>query len=103
MKVFVRGCCSPHAFSSREEISQMSADIHAQRVLILISDRSTPQLIARRVRELGVSGEIYSWRTGAQAIRTRVAPQNHSLRRTGIGYQKRTPRIPMGVFVGVRC
>ena len=38
-----------------------SADIHAQRILILDYGSQYTQLIARRVREIGVYCEIYSW------------------------------------------
>ena len=38
-----------------------SADIHAQRILIIDYGSQYTQLIARRVREIGVYCEIYSW------------------------------------------
>ncbi|MBK6289562.1 MAG: glutamine-hydrolyzing GMP synthase [Pseudomonadales bacterium] len=76
----------------------MSADIHAQRVLILDFGSQYTQLIARRVRELGVYCEIYSWRTGAQAIRD-FAPQGIILSGGPESVtEKRTPRIPDVVF-----
>lgn len=42
-------------------ITSNSADIHAQRILILDYGSQYTQLIARRVREIGVYCEIYSW------------------------------------------
>jgi len=47
----------------------MSADIHAQRILILDFGSQYTQLIARRVREVGVYSEIHPWDMSEEAIR----------------------------------
>jgi GMP synthase (glutamine-hydrolysing) len=72
----------------------MAADIHAQKILILDFGSQYTQLIARRVRELGVYCEIMSWRATAAEIRRFAArgvilsggPESVTVRGT--------PRIP---------
>ena len=47
----------------------MTADIHAHRILILDFGSQYTQLIARRVRELGVYCELHPWDMSDEDIR----------------------------------
>ena len=47
----------------------MSSDIHAQRILILDFGSQYTQLIARRVREIGVYCELWAWDVTEEQIR----------------------------------
>ena len=47
----------------------MSNNIHDDRILILDFGSQYTQLIARRVREVGVYSEIYPWDIDEQSIR----------------------------------
>ncbi|MFY9178222.1 MAG: glutamine-hydrolyzing GMP synthase, partial [Venatoribacter sp.] len=47
----------------------MSQDIHAQRILILDFGSQFTQLIARRVREIGVYSEVRAWDISAEEIK----------------------------------
>jgi len=54
---------------SAESATVRPADIHAHRILILDFGSQYTQLIARRVRELGVYCEIHPWDVGEEAVR----------------------------------
>ena len=54
---------------SAESANVRPSDIHAHRILILDFGSQYTQLIARRVRELGVYCEIHPWDLGDEAVR----------------------------------
>jgi GMP synthase (glutamine-hydrolysing) len=54
---------------SAESANARPSDIHAHRILILDFGSQYTQLIARRVRELGVYCEIHPWDLGDEAVR----------------------------------
>ena len=93
-----RGPRGPVAFPSTENTQPMSTDIHAQRILVIDFGSQYTQLIARRVRELGVYCEIQSWRAGIGAIR-RFAPQGVILSGGPESVTGRsTPKAPAAIF-----
>ena len=77
-------------------------DIHADRVLILDFGAQYTQLIARRVREMGVYCEIYAWDVGVEEV-ARFAPKAIILSGGPESvYDAKAPEAPATVFtVGV--
>ena len=74
------------------------ADIHDQRILILDFGSQYTQLIARRVRELGVYSEIHPWDWDDAAIRA-FAPRGVILSGGPESViAETTPRVPQAVF-----
>jgi GMP synthase (glutamine-hydrolysing) len=74
------------------------SDIHAARILILDFGGQYTQLIARRVRELGVYSEIYAWDADPAAIRS-FAPRGIILSGGPESvYDERGPAAPMVAF-----
>ena len=76
----------------------MAKDILAQKILILDFGSQYTQLIARRVRELGVYCEIYSYKASLSAIK-KFSPQGIIL--SGgpeTVKQKGSPKVASGVF-----
>ena len=73
-------------------------DIHAQRILILDFGSQYTQLIARRVRELGVFSEIRAWDMGDQEL-IDYAPQGIILAGGPESVtEENSPRAPQSVF-----
>lgn len=76
----------------------MSIDIHAHRILILDFGSQYTQLIARRIREIGVYCEIYPFHISAESIR-QFAPRGIILSGGPESVtQQATPRAPDIVF-----
>jgi GMP synthase (glutamine-hydrolysing) len=73
-------------------------DIHSQKILILDFGSQYTQLIARRVRELGVYSEIYPWDMKEEALRA-FSPQGIILSGGPESVtEAQTPRAPSFIF-----
>ena len=76
----------------------MTQDIHAQRILILDFGSQYTQLIARRVREIGVYCEIRAWDMSDEAVRE-FAPKGVILAGGPESvHEENSPRAPQAVF-----
>ena len=79
-------------------MTQSARDIHADRILILDFGSQYTQLIARRVRELGVYCEIHPWDAGDADVRA-FAPKGIILSGGPESVtQKNAPAAPAAVF-----
>jgi len=76
----------------------MSQDIHAQRILILDFGSQYTQLIARRVREIGVFSEIRAWDMSDDEIRTYKPSGIILAGGPESTVEKNSPRAPQIVF-----
>ena len=84
--------------SSAAETVQPQTDIHSSRVLILDFGAQYTQLIARRVRELGVYCEILPWDIGSDDVR-KWKPRGIILSGGPESVtDKEPPRAPQAVF-----
>jgi GMP synthase (glutamine-hydrolysing) len=61
----------------------MTDNIHKHRILILDFGSQYTQLVARRVRELGVYCELWAWDVTEAQIREFNPKRHHSFRRPG--------------------
>jgi GMP synthase (glutamine-hydrolysing) len=88
----------PQSAGSAPAVTHAHADIHAQRILILDFGAQYTQLIARRVRELGVYCEIHPWDLPDSEVRA-FAPRGVILSGGPESVTTAdTPRAPQVVF-----
>jgi len=74
------------------------SDIHADKVLILDFGAQYTQLIARRIREIGVYSEIYACDATVERHRALRTQGHCSVGRTGIGLRRERSEAPRGIF-----
>ena len=80
----------------------MTENIHKHRILILDFGSQYTQLVARRVRELGVYCELWAWDVTEAQIREFNPSWHHSFRRPGKHHRREQPaRAAVCVRAGV--